>query len=538
MEELLKAILDEPDKIDSLSETELQGVRALLAGYGDVDPDAATPEDIQAMEAAVVLAERVDGRLEAIATENAERAEKAALLKSRLVPEVSHETSEPEVDEEVEVVVPDDASEITEAESVTVTASQLSAMKRLIPKESKPSDKPALAMKTPNGEIVTKRADYGKAAETVSKGLGSHYPSTGFSLFPVATLEQRRHKYSFTDSADNNGAVLEKVVAEEQARAKGGLIGPEALTAAFCAPNEPIYDLFNITSRAGLLSLPSVNAVRGGFIIPTSLSLSDILGDSGIAFEWDSDTDASPGVTTKPVFEVECPAFVTCEVSAWVTRLRFRNTVRRFWPELYADITAKALVAAARTINAARIASLLAFDTPVTTTASAAGSAVEIASRVGALAYGYREREGMSPEATLDAVFPAWVLDLMVADLIARGSTMEYGNARARVSALFASLNLRAQFVYDLQLFNQTTSAAATVLIFAPGTAVLADAGVLNLGEVRDSTLNSTNRYETFVESFETVCFPGHRIDSTTLDLCDIGATASTVDTTCGPPAA
>lgn len=535
MEELLKAILDDPDKIDGLSQSELEGVRGLLAGYGDVDPDQATAEDISAMEAAVVLAERVDGRLEAIAVENAERAEKAALLKSRLVPEVSHETVE---DEEVEVVVPDDASEIIEEQTVTASKAGLAAMRTLIPKESKPSDKPALAMKSPNGDLITKRTDYAKAAEAVFKGLGSHYPSTGFSLFPVATLETHRHKYTFTDSADNNGAVLAKVVAEEQAKAKGGIIGPDALTAAFCAPNEPIYDLFNITSRAGLLNLPSVNADRGGFIIPDSLSLSDILGDSGIAFEWDADTDASPGATTKPVFEVECPTFVTCEVSAWVTRLRFRNTVRRFWPELYADITAKALVAAARTINAARLAALAAFDTPITTTASALGSAPEIASRVGALGYAYREREGMSPEATLDAVFPAWVLDLMVADLVSRSSTTDYGNARARVSALFASLNLRAQFVYDMQAFNQTTSAAALVYLFAPGTAVLADGGTLNLGEVRDSTLNSTNRYETFVESFETVCFPGHRIDSTTLNLCEIGTVATAVASQCGPPAA
>lgn len=535
MEELLTQILDEPDRIDSLTEAELAGVRSLLAAYGEIDPDKATAEDLSVLEAAAALAERIDGRLETIATEQAERAEKAAALKARLTP-VSHETSEEEV-VEVEIVVPDDISEITEEQTVTASKAGLAAMRTLIPKESKPEDRPE-SMKAPNGSLISNRADYGRAAKTVFDGLGSHYPSTGFSLFPIASLDQKRHKYSFTDSVDHNGEVLAKVIAEEQAKAKAGLIGAEALTAAFCAPNEPIYTLFNIATRAGLLNLPSVNADRGGFIIPTSLSLSDILGDSGIAFEWDEETDASPGATTKPIFTVECPVSVECEVSAWVTRLRFRNTVRRFWPELYADITAKALVAAARTINAARVASLLAFDTPITTTASAAGSAVEIASRVGALGYGYREREGMSPEATLDLVAPAWVLDLMVADLIARGSTTDYGNARARVSALFASLNVRAQFVYDMQAFNQTTAAAAVVLIFAPGTAVLADGGELNLGEVRDSTLNGTNRYETFVESFETVCFPGHRIDSTALNLCEIGATASLVSTQCGPPAA
>jgi hypothetical protein len=49
------------------------------------------------------------------------------------------------------------------------------------------------------------------------------------------------------------------------------------------------------------------------------------------------------------------------------------------------------------------------------------------------------------------------------------------------------------------------------------------DAGVLELGIVRDSTLNSTNDYQIFGESFENVAFLGIESLKVTTPVCATG---------------
>ena len=117
---------------------------------------------------------------------------------------------------------------------------------------------------------------------------------------------------------------------------------------------------------------------------------------------------------------------------------------------------------------------------------------------------------------------------------------MDFGNARARVLALFASLNVSVQAVQDWQSSADAADGgwrtAADFLLYAPGTFVRLDGGSLNLGIVRDSTLNANNYFQVMEETFEVVCEVGH--DSWLIDdvtVCPRGIAAADAALDCNP---
>lgn len=65
--------------------------------------------------------------------------------------------------------------------------------------------------------------------------------------------------------------------------------------------------------------------------------------------------------------------------------------------------------------------------------------------------------------------------------------------------------------------------------MYAPGTLLHLDEGTLDLGLVRDSTLNSTNQFTTFTEDFENVAFVGHEVDEIALALQPTGSFSASV---------
>ena len=71
--------------------------------------------------------------------------------------------------------------------------------------------------------------------------------------------------------------------------------------------------------------------------------------------------------------------------------------------------------------------------------------------------------------------------------------------------------------------------------IFFDGSALFLDGGELNLGIVRDSTLNNTNDYEMFYETFEDVAYLGPYAKTLTLTTCPNGISqaSATVSTVC-----
>jgi hypothetical protein len=66
------------------------------------------------------------------------------------------------------------------------------------------------------------------------------------------------------------------------------------------------------------------------------------------------------------------------------------------------------------------------------------------------------------------------------------------------------------------------------VYMFVEGSFLFLDGGTLDLGLVRDSTLNSTNDYQIFAETFEAVACVGVEALKLNLSICSDGTAAPT----------
>lgn len=154
-------------------------------------------------------------------------------------------------------------------------------------------------------------------------------------------------------------------------------------------------------------------------------------------------------------------------------------------------------------------------------------------------------------------MFPAWLLDLVAIDLardLAHDNSGDFNVLQItdeQVTAMFEAHGINPIFTldglpesegkYPAQTFVAQTAEGAikafpTKLVwnlFPDGAMPFLDGGRLDLGVVRDSTLDATNDYETFVETFEAVADRGFSKAATqyVTELCANGESAATVST-------
>ena len=535
MDELLRGLSENPDTIDSYTTDQVAEARAAIRQFtadvrsGEITADAAALAEAQALTA------RLTARDETL---TAERAEFDAAIDALEASVAETETPEVEVEVEadevavVETVIDGNTVETPadpelEAVAASATPPTIGALAARIPADRRPQPtRPALVASAGGnraGQRFDSRTQFGQSMMDAWKG-------SGIGRFTVASLDTRSEReLTLTDSPAHNAQVLEEVA--RRASEHGNLVA----SGGFCAPAEVTYGFFNIASRAGILGLPTVGAPRGAVQYPVSPSIADFIGENGIAGVWTNSTDITPGEATKAVFTVDCPTFAECEVAAYATILQFGNFGSRFYPENVANSTGLAMIAAERVINAAAIAALQGFAVASTVGTLAAGALANLSQVLAVQGADYRQTYGMDPEAPLDVVAPAWLPRALWADAIARDSTVEYGDIRRRIAAMFGELDLRPQWVYDYQnLASEFFPNTVDVMMMAPATAVKLDAGTLDLGVVRDSTLNSTNDYQTFAEEFVGWCMPGHEVrEVNDIDICPTGGTGDRVTIDC-----
>ena len=121
-------------------------------------------------------------------------------------------------------------------------------------------------------------------------------------------------------------------------------------------------------------------------------------------------------------------------------------------------------------------------------------------------------------------MLPEWTKDLIRVDLAKQGygSAMDFLSVSdAQIEAWFRARNLNVTWYVDTasgggQVFGAQAAGAilpfptkVEAYFFVEGSFLFLDGGTLDLGLVRDSTLNSTNDYQIFAETFETVAHVG-----------------------------
>lgn len=394
---------------------------------------------------------------------------------------------------------------------------------------------------------------------------------SGYERYAVATIrtdypEERMLRRGV--SAFTNMQTVESVVrsaqrthaADNMATEVQVAVGPDgdALTAAgLCAPLETLYDIEVIgdEDRPVRDALTRFGAERGG--IQWRPALRGVTQTGGIGVWTATDDEADP-LVPKTCVEIDCPGVLTAEVDAIYQCLTFSNMSTRFDPEwmdstVQAQRIAHAKFAENRLLTQLTTASKNIYSTKVL---GAVRDSLATLDRM--IAY-YRNVHRLNANAPLRWICPLWFRDMLRADIVMQmvGDGLEsLGVADERLAAWFAVRNVNvtwhldginppdvdlgtdivtpAQY-YTLLATNSAVPAfpsPVSTLLFREGDWLYLDGGTLDLGVVRDSTLNGQNRFQTFSESFETTAFRGVESIHLVLQVQPTGESAATADTT------
>lgn len=344
---------------------------------------------------------------------------------------------------------------------------------------------------------------------------------------------------------------------EKLALASKTKVAQRGLTAAFCEPMQPIYDIEVVgTARRPIKdALPGFTSTRGGIQYRAPFDGLSGLASAGMGI-WTAASDDADPIVPKTCLEVSCPGVLEAELYSTYLCLQYPNLTARFDEELVDAANAAALVTWARFAENEMFKRMLAGSKRLTAPIQVSATR-DILTNLDKVSAYYRNRHRLDDTIQMQWFAPRWVMDVMRAD-IARGHAGDLDAlavAEATIMLWLRSRNISpvwhldgldngtyAEFDPDLviatQQFYDNAAANATIPPFiTQAETVLApvgewnslDGGTLDLGVVRDSTLNLQNRYQTFVETFEAPFFNGIESLRLVMDLAATGLSVGTV---------
>ncbi|HUV11713.1 MAG TPA: major capsid protein [Acidimicrobiia bacterium] len=390
--------------------------------------------------------------------------------------------------------------------------------------------------------------DRGKLAALICKKHGQlARMSSSVSYEPITLASARvdEHEFELGSGHEENFSIIEAATQRGAALVAAG---------GNCAPLAPNWDVFNVAEAMSPIEnfLPSMGAPRGGirYVQPPSwpeaqegVRFTTTAEDAdGYTNQPDYGGEGIPGTTApKPCVRMECLPIVECEVDAVSQCVTFGNLQYRTFPEQVEVFLSHLATAFAQAKEISYLDAIEAGSTAVN--ASPPYGATRGAVFAWTLAaHAYRKRNRMPLDAPLDVLAPDSMIPLLKADMINDlhlGLSFLDVDEGAVARELFDRLNLNVEFYYDFSTDYGSTAAMLQAQVagplnafpsiyrsymYAPGTWVRLDGGTLDVGIVRDSTLNSQNDLQIFAEEFTQVCKIG--IESIRLDLtlCPSGA--------------
>ncbi len=326
-------------------------------------------------------------------------------------------------------------------------------------------------------------------------------------------------------------------------------VSPEALVASGenCAPLPPRYELTGVETPARPVrdALQSFQAARGG----VQVGATPTMGDYALAVGSILASENALGGThsVKSCMRIECPEFTPVAVDSIYHCTEADNLAARAYPELMSRIADLVLAEHSRLADSKLLQEIKDGSTQVTGGAIDAGSLYYWLGDVRALAAGVRSRNRMPREAILDALIPAWFVDELALD-IARNQFRE-PPTNAEVDAIIRRQGINPYYYLDGpatgtgQVFGPQSDGSINAFpdevqwcVYPPTSWLHLDSGELQLGVVRDSSLNATNDFQIFGEIWEKPAFVGVESDWVTTTICPSGTKAAGTDMTalCG----
>lgn len=561
-----------PDDLTDLSAEELdeehegslaQRLVDTFLAINDDDESRSDPDKVREMADIAEGIERVRAERERRATQRQEAQAEADALRERVLggPVASDEEPEGEAEPEAEpeaTVKPaakPEVVETAEAPDVAIAASARQTepakvaktlrinvpMSEIRARAPKPEVPPALKI-TAAADVP--RVQAGKQFDDITElsyAFHERAKSTPISASgnvggpKVASVRQ---DFDHVLNVDSTPSDVERVFKE--------ITNPSALVAGggWCAPSEVTYDFFDITCEDGMLDLPTVGIERGGLRWPTSPSMADVFTgtftNASNPWLW-SETDdilTVTGTVNKPCVRVPCPTFNDARLECYGICLTAGNLTDAAYPEATRHQVGLLRSAHYHAMNQRYVASIAALATPVATggiNCPAESITIDLLTATDWAATDYRTRVGMCEDSVLEVVLPIWARAAMRSDLARRRgdrSFLEITNAE--LDNFFDVRNVRVQYVNDWQVrgtnqpggTNPTTAFPTTVqfIIYAAGTFVRGNGLVLDLGVIRDSTLNAENDHTAlWTEECHLIAQRGHLARSYTVCVCVSG---------------
>jgi hypothetical protein len=320
---------------------------------------------------------------------------------------------------------------------------------------------------------------------------------------------------------------------------RGGL-GGEALVASggLCAPLTPIYSMPNFGTEAEPVwdALPVFRANRGGVNVPAATYVADITE----AISSISEANDALGGTfaTKSCQDLDCPEYTETAVQILAHCREYGNLNARAWPEKIAHENALTMQALSRVSEGFMLDRIKALSINVTNGAETLGALIYLVDAIVKAAFGIRGRLRMPANARFRALLPSYALDLLVLDTIQ--TPFDRFRSKEDIDRYLRSVGIDPVYYIDTpstgdsQLPDSAQTAAAIDgfpnnvqwAIYPEGAFIGVDMGVLELGIVRDSTLNATNDFQVFGERFRNVArlAPEQACYWVSTDWCPVGS--------------
>lgn len=306
----------------------------------------------------------------------------------------------------------------------------------------------SFASGAPAGRRGQKRGDLPSFAGAQLSGNATRYS--------VATLEKPENEFTLTDSMNAQAQYDMILAAASEARLDGGSL---VAAGGWCSPSEIMYGFLELESAEGLLSIPEINASRGGIQFTKGPQLGDLLLEADLGFV-QTEAEAEAG-TAKPIFDIECPDWDEVRMDAAGYAIRAGLLTSTTYPELLRRYLALGLIVHARRMNALtiqRISTLIG----AATTAASIGSATAYSATSDLLSYielkatQVREQYSMPLNATVEGVFPLWITAIIRADLSRRngGGRDLLSVTDQEITTWFSQRKIKANFVRDYQSIN------------------------------------------------------------------------------------
>lgn len=326
------------------------------------------------------------------------------------------------------------------------------------------------------------------------------------------------------DEGRNNGYAIAEFASGDKRLRGGNLIESAKLriksgrgltaAAAWCAPSEVIYQLCELETLDGMLSLPEMQTSRGGWQIPIDggpnfASIWNGIGNAGNTHL--SEEDVQDDVA-KVCTEIPCPDFDDVRLGVDYVCLTGGLLQRRGYPEVVARFSRGAMIALQHKINMGVLAAIetangAATVIPQVVNGDDAASAVLAAVDLAITDVKYRNR--MAFATGVEVVMPMWFLPVIRAAISRRRGVYALDVTDAEIMDWFATRKAAPQFVYDWQ--DAYSDAPLTgpggvtpitqfplegkFMVWPTGTWVKAVQDVVSLDTIYDSTNLQTNQY-------------------------------------------